>query len=188
MLMTDSYEHVTASKLALPLSPTLTILTILLAVLSIANAVFLPLFLRPTSASAQKTRQFVAASVNIVQAILTTVLATLLFSTAIPSATRACLLGTTWQNLFSSKDAAAIRRIQDAFECCGFNSLRDRAWPFAEDLRSGPACAERFGRTVACGVPWTATLQRTAGTEGCIVVAIGVLQVRTWCCVHLSSY
>jgi hypothetical protein len=169
--------HATASNLALPVSPTLTILAILLPISAIANTIFLPIYLRTDLASARQTRQFVANSVQVVQLLLTTVLATLLLSSAVPSAARTCLLASTWQSLFSSKNAASIRRIQDAFECCGFNSVRDRAWPFAEDRGSGSACAERFGRTATCSVSWTAALQRTAGMDSGVVIAVGVLQV-----------
>lgn len=41
-----------------------------------------------------------------------------------------CRMETQWTRFFSSHNQDAIRSIQTALQCCGYNSIRDRAWPF----------------------------------------------------------
>lgn len=92
------------------------------------------------------------------------------------SGPRACELSTLWQRLFRGKDAKTIRAIQDALECCGFRSVKDMAWPFPPaDVAT---CATRFDRSLPCQGPWAGALQRSAGVEFGIVVAVGLIQVR----------
>ncbi|KAK5080485.1 hypothetical protein LTR05_008596 [Lithohypha guttulata] len=43
---------------------------------------------------------------------------------------RTCLSELQWKHWFQNKDDGVIRSIQEKFCCCGFNSMRDRAWPF----------------------------------------------------------
>ncbi|KAL1900570.1 hypothetical protein Sste5346_002293 [Sporothrix stenoceras] len=183
------YEHVFTTSLSLPLSPVLTVLAIVLPVLSFANTIALPAALTATDNNDSLTlvltrrRPLLVASLlqgfHLIQLLLAIILAVFFFERTAPSSIRSCLLGTAWQHLFATKNAAALRRIQDALDCCGFNSVRDRAWPFAEHVGrgGGVACAERFGRTQACAAPWTAALQRTAGIEGGIAAAVFLLQV-----------
>ena len=185
-LLTDlpcSYEHHTASILSLPLSPALTALAIVLPFLGLVNSLSLPNAF-PGSTIAHRrdrdaiyTRLFQAA--QLLQLILSVILSTSFFADAVPSAVRDCLLSTTWQRMFVGKEGDAIRRIQDTFNCCGLNSVRDRAWPFAEDISKGGGvpCAERFGREVSCAGPWAATLQRSAGIDGGTATTVAVLQV-----------
>ncbi|KEY72983.1 hypothetical protein S7711_04654 [Stachybotrys chartarum IBT 7711] len=179
------YEHVFASTLSLPVSPAITVLTIILPVLAALNATaYLHLW---TSANSKVSRKILAISLQAVQAIVTTVLATLFASDIFPSAARDCLLSTSWQKLFSAHDVDAIRQIQDSLECCGFNSVRDRPWPFPNH-HGANACTETYGRTTPCIGPWSLALQRHAGLELGILLAIGVFQVvglflvsgRTW--------
>ncbi|ERS98983.1 hypothetical protein HMPREF1624_04178 [Sporothrix schenckii ATCC 58251] len=187
------YEHVHATALALPLSPALTVLAIVLPVVSFANTVVLPAALAVDDGTnnnnnssgrvlvfARRRPLLVASLVqalNAGQFLLAVVLAVLFLERSAPSAIRACVVGTAWQHLFATKNAAVVRRIQDALDCCGFNSVRDRAWPFAEDIgHGGAACAERFGRTQACAAPWTAALERTTGVEGGLAAGVLLLQ------------
>ena len=95
----------------------------------------------------------------------------------VPSAVRKCMLETTWQRLFSAHNADAIRRIQDHLNCCGFNTVRDRAWPF-QGHEVSRQCSEIYDRTTACSGPWRAALQRNSGVEFGVVLGIGILQVR----------
>lgn len=111
---------------------------------------------------------------HLLQGIITTILATLYAQDLVPSAVRDCELSTRWQALFRSKDEQGIRLIQDAFQCCGFRSVRDMAWPFPP---AAVQCAARFDRTMACQGPWTAALRRGAGVELGLVLAVGLLQV-----------
>lgn len=78
--------------------------------------------------------------------------------------------------MWTDHDGDAIRRIQDAFNCCGFNSIKDRSWPFPRKGSQGN-CAAQWGRTTPCVGPWTAALQKGSGAEFGVVAAVGLLQV-----------
>ncbi|KAG6041856.1 hypothetical protein E4U41_001016 [Claviceps citrina] len=178
------YEHASSASLSLPISPSTTIPTILLPVIGLANTLAHLRLSRPSRPPPQPHHALLARTLQAVQALATTVLATLLFSNVVPSAARTCLLSTIWQRHFRNHDADAIRRIQDAFHCCGFNTVRDRAWPFP-DHQSARRCAETYGREVSCAQPWARALQRNAGLDFGIVVAVGLFQIATW---FLSEY
>lgn len=77
--------------------------------------------------------------------------------------------------LFRAHDGATIRRIQDTLDCCGYNSVRDRAFPFTTTAPS--TCAETYGRAVACVKPWRGAMQVNSGLEFGIVMAVGLMQV-----------
>ncbi|GAO14049.1 hypothetical protein UVI_02035980 [Ustilaginoidea virens] len=164
--------HVSSASLSLPISPALTIITVLLPLAAAANALF---YLRSAAPYG-----VVATALQVAQGVLTAVLATLLFASAVPSAARACLLSTLWQRLFRARDAESILRIQDALDCCGFNTVRDRAWPFPADRVPAHQCAETYGRDAACARPWGAALQRNAGLGLGVVLLVGLLQMASW--------
>ncbi|KAG8410260.1 hypothetical protein J3458_017975 [Metarhizium acridum] len=168
------YEHIRSTSLSLPISPALTIITLLLPLAAAANA-----FSYPRLARSHSRLNLLAQALQVGQAILTTVLATLLFSNILPSAARDCLLSTLWQRFFSSHDARSIRRIQDALNCCGFNTVRDRAWPFPNQ-HTAQQCAETYGRDTACIQPWRTALQRNAGVSFGIVLFIGIFQIASF--------
>lgn len=170
----NSYEHLNSATLSLPISPALTIVTVILPFLAAINAIFYPRLRRWASSTAP--RRVLAIALQALQAILVTALATLFMSDMLPSAARTCLLSTTWQRLFSAHDADSIRRIQDAFACCGFNTVRDRAWPFPSQQTSRE-CTETYGRSTACAGPWQLALRRSAGLELGVVLAVALLQV-----------
>ncbi|KAI9833202.1 MAG: hypothetical protein M1819_003825 [Sarea resinae] len=99
-----------------------------------------------------------------VQLIYETVIATLSLTYMVPG----CALEAQWSHLYRSKDGDAIRRIQDRFQCCGFNTRVDRAWPFPHGRPGdgfGPNQCERMyeGRNRACGGPWRQAEQTHAG-------------------------
>lgn len=173
------------------MSPALTIFAILLPLVAAANALLVPIMTQrnpppsssSTSLSVPRRRSlasllFTPRTVQILQllqGILTTVLATLFFQDMVPSEVRDCALSGHWQHLFRDKDAAAIKSIQDALNCCGFRSVKDMAWPFPPaEVR----CAARFERDLACQQPWTQALRRSAGGDFGVVLVVGLLQAR----------
>lgn len=171
-----SYEHTNSVTLSLPLSPVLTFLTILVPLLAAANATALPYLLREKARSPGRLLVRLAhpAITQGLQGILLVVLATLYTTYVVPGATRDCGLSNIWGRLFRAKDAQSVRAIQDAFECCGFRSVKDMAWPFPPvDI----ACAQRFDRVLPCRGPWTGALQRSGGVELGVVVVVAILQV-----------
>lgn len=182
ILTPRSYEHVHSVNLSLPLSAALTFVTILLPLFAAANAYLVPHLTR-TSASKPagstslhlllRSPRFLQV-LQVLQGIVTTVLATLYAQELVPGETRGCELATRWQHLFRAKDALAIKTIQDALECCGFRSVRDMAWPFPP---TEVQCAARFDRHMACRGAWTGALQTSAGVNFGVVLAVGLLQV-----------
>lgn len=81
--------------------------------------------------------------------------------------------------MYRANDAEGIRRVQDVLDCCGFNSVRDRAFPFSRNSPS--TCAETYGRSSACRAPWMGALQSSAAIDFAVVVAVGLMQVRDLC-------
>ncbi|KAG6359999.1 hypothetical protein INS49_011055 [Diaporthe citri] len=170
------YEHTNSVTLSLPLSPVLTFLTILLPLIAAANATALPYLLREKARSPRRLLVKLAhpAVSQGLQGIITVVLATLYTTYIVPGATRDCGLSSVWEHLFRTKDAQSVKAIQDAFECCGFRSVKDMAWPFTPvDI----ACAQRFDRTLPCRGPWTSALQRSAGVEFGVIIIVAILQI-----------
>lgn len=154
----------------------LTFLTILLPLCAAANATALPYLLREKARSPGRLLVRLAhpAVTQGLQGILTVVLATLYTTYIVPGAARDCGLSGIWERLFRAKDAQSVKAIQDAFECCGFRSVKDMAWPFPPvDV----ACAQRFDRALPCRGPWTGALQGSAGVELGVVVVVAALQV-----------
>ncbi|KUI60662.1 hypothetical protein VP1G_07884 [Cytospora mali] len=169
------YEHINTVTLSLPLSPVLTFLTILLPVFAAVNAFALPYLTRKSSHPPKSLLNPThPAVIQVLQGILTTVFATLYATHIAPGESGTCELSTIWQRLFRGKDVKSIRAIQDAFECCGFRSVKDMAWPFPP---ADVPCTVRFDRSVSCQGPWTSALQRNAGVEFGVVIAVGLLQI-----------
>ncbi len=108
-----------------------------------------------------------------------TVLGTLFFSGILPSEARECLLQTRWKGFWTSHDANSIRAVQDAFNCCGFRTIKDMAWPFPHGNPKEPqsTCESQFGRTLACRVPWEQALQQNNGTGLAITIFTAVIQI-----------
>jgi len=77
--------------------------------------------------------------------------------------------------MFRAKDAEGIRRIQDAFNCCGFNSARDMAYPFPDASHGSDACLVRYERQRACMEPWRHEEQKVA-----IMLLVVPLAVFVW--------
>jgi hypothetical protein len=69
-----------------------------------------------------------------------------------------------------SKNAQAIRAIQDALNCCGLRSTVDRAWPFRDARHEVTACQEAFGRARSCFEGWRGAERRVAGVILGVVV------------------
>lgn len=171
----SSYEHVSSFALSLPLKPGLTFVTILLPLLAGANLLSLPYLTSKGPRRSGSVLGFLHPVVpQVLQGIVTTVLATLYFSDVVPSASMGCELSTQWQHLFRTKDERAIRAIQEAFQCCGFRTVKDMAWPFPP---TAVQCPARFDRSLACQGPWTSALQRSAGVNFGVVAAVGIIQV-----------
>lgn len=113
-----------------------------------------------------------------VLAIYETVIATLAFTHMVPSDDLTCLLDRKWSQIWSNKDEGAIKRIQDAHECCGLNSIRDRAWPFPDKDHGTDACIKAFGRKKSCIGDWRQDEQIQAGLLLFVALMTFALKVR----------
>ncbi|KAI8649725.1 hypothetical protein NCS55_01434900 [Fusarium keratoplasticum] len=166
--------HVHNASLSLPISPAISVLTIILPIAAFLNAYTHPSLLRRSHAS-NRLQHFAPVVLQTLQGLVTTILATLLFEGVVPSQGLECLLETSWMGMFRAHDASGIRRIQDALDCCGFNSVKDRAYPFP---KSGPStCAETYGRITACRGLWRRAMQTSAGADFAVVLVVGLMQV-----------
>ncbi|KAF6794609.1 hypothetical protein CSOJ01_13652 [Colletotrichum sojae] len=167
--------HVSSANLALPIAPFLTLLPIFLPILGAANALVYPRLLFKASQSPARAEQLLPTTLQTLQGILTTALAVLFLQSAMPNANLTCGLTTTWQQMFAGKDEGTIKRIQDSLNCCGLNSVKDRASPFTGDIR----CAQRYGRDTPCIGPWRDMTIRNSTMDLVVVLAVGVLQILT---------
>ena len=70
---------------------------------------------------------------------------------ALPPDLRACRAELQWDHFFRSKNEAVIRSIQSQLGCCGFNSMRDRAWPFPAKHVVADTCERTSGFQSSCG-------------------------------------
>ncbi|KAI7084272.1 hypothetical protein KC356_g6905 [Hortaea werneckii] len=108
--------------------------------------------------------------------IYETVVATLAGVYVSPFGGMQCALKDRWAALRSAKDADSIRKIQDAFNCCGLMSTKDMAWPFPEKAHpEADRCLVRFDRSQACIGPWRAEEQRVAVMLMIVPIAILVI-------------
>ncbi|KAI1401241.1 hypothetical protein F4819DRAFT_508571 [Hypoxylon fuscum] len=173
------YVQVTASTLSLPLSTGTTVLTILLPFLAAANVFYTPMLhrtLRQKITSSPAFLQLLPIALQVIQGVLTVVLATLA-AEGFAGPTLECGLEGNWQRLWRANDGRAIERIQDSFNCCGLRSMKDKDWPKLQ-------CSNfNKGRHDSCLVPWRASMQRSSGFEFGIAVIVGVLQL-----VHLALF
>lgn len=100
---------------------------------------------------------------NTIIFIYSTVVITLLGTHAGPPSGLDCGLRKRWETMFKSKNAEAIRTIQDAFECCGLINSRDMAWPFPDKTHDTHACENMFRRNTGCMGAWKAEEKQIAG-------------------------
>ncbi|KAI1800862.1 hypothetical protein F4811DRAFT_556457 [Daldinia bambusicola] len=174
------YVQVTSSTLFLPISTGTTVLTIILPFIAAANLFYMPRFsqmFRQRVTSSPSLLRFLPMAPPVLQAILTVVLATLAAEGFSSGQLTDCSLELNWQHLYTAHDERAISRIQDALNCCGFRSVKDRSAPHDR-------CHELHDdRNDFCLIPWRATMQRNSGLEFGIAVAVGLIQL-----VHLVLF
>ncbi|KAI6086610.1 hypothetical protein F4821DRAFT_238151 [Hypoxylon rubiginosum] len=165
------YVQVTSSTLSFPLSTGTTVLTIILPLLAAVNFFGTDLLKRtlPRRASASLTLQlYLPVVLQLIQGVLTVVLATLTAEGLEPVD---CILEGNWSRLYRAKDDRALERIQDTFNCCGLRSIVDRTAPRGE-------CKNIYkDRHDSCLSPWHASMQRSAGLDFAVALAVGIFQL-----------
>lgn len=119
------------------------------------------------------------------QLIYETVVATLALTYILPPSSLNCGLNERWQQIWLTENERAVKDIQDAFNCCGFTTVKDRAWPFSKRVAS--SCAETFGRTKSCAGPWRKAEQTTAGLFLLVAVVVFCIKVSQCFCLDLPT-
>ncbi|GAP85593.1 putative tetraspanin Tsp3 [Rosellinia necatrix] len=164
------YVQVSSSTLSLPIPTATTVLTILLPLFAAANVIYTPLLGR--FIGAPKIQQLLLPALHIIQGAIIVVIATLAAEGFVPSNSLDCQLDTAWQALWRNKNGRAIERIQNQFDCCGYRSIKDQAWP-----PQPQKCAEIYGRHTACGTSWHAAMHTTSGLQFAVAVVAGIVQL-----------
>jgi hypothetical protein len=99
-----------------------------------------------------------------------------------------CALREQWLAMFRDKNADQIKRIQEAFDCCGFRNVRDMPWPFPAKGVSVDTCRQRFDRTVGCEGAWRDKERTVAGLMIAVAVGVFVWVVRNILSFFLSFF
>jgi hypothetical protein len=177
-----SYAYSEVHRLSLPISQ---ILALFAAFLPIATGISLQSahhLLRIHAKNLGLTRPTLCVILLIAfQLIYETVVATLALTHMAPPSSLNCGLEEQWKRLWMSKDEAAIKRIQNRFDCCGFNSVLDRAWPVPGKEVGVGECQKRFDRTQSCAGPWRQAEQINAGLLFTVAAVIFVIKVCSLC-------
>ncbi|TKA69869.1 hypothetical protein B0A49_05548 [Cryomyces minteri] len=92
----------------------------------------------------------------IVLCVYETAIATLAGTHIAPVGGLRCGLEEQWAGLFHARKAKRIRRIQDAFQCCGLLGVKDRAFPFPDKEHGNDACVKVYGWQKSCLESWRA--------------------------------
>jgi hypothetical protein len=168
------YAYYQIRTLSLPISQAFAIITL---VLPLAIVFSTQTAYRLLQTYAAHPRPILFLALFAFQLIYETIIATLSLTFMVPS----CRLEEQWKRLNSNKDANAIRRIQDRFNCCGFNTVVDRAWPFPhgrpDEGFGADQCKRMFGRDRPCSGPWRQAEQLNAGALFAVAIIIFVVKV-----------
>lgn len=116
-----------------------------------------------------------------------TALATLALTHMVPPDSLTCHLDQRWGQLFSNKNGEAIRRIQDAYQCCGLHSVVDKAWPLPDNTHGSDACVNTFGRQNSCFGDWRRDEQISGGLLLLVAVTTLLLKVGGRSCNGISD-
>ncbi|KAI9855779.1 MAG: hypothetical protein M1824_005852 [Vezdaea acicularis] len=170
-----SYAWTQALYLSLPIS----VLAGFTACLPVVSSISVPFLeglhrmLPKTNSGAYVIPNYVIPVVKVLILIYTIVVATLTITYLAPDDVAHCRLETQWQHMFV-EGSQVIKRIQDARQCCGFNSAVDRAWPLVNQghPRHKPdECRKMFERDLACVGPWTSDMKLNASLLLFVAVA-----------------
>ncbi|KAI6247324.1 hypothetical protein HI914_04220 [Erysiphe necator] len=161
--------------LSLPISQTFATFALILPTVAAASLQGIRILLKTSWKERKISFNLPLLALIIIQIIYETVIATLSLTYIVPESALNCALGERWQELFMNKDEQAIRAIQDSFDCCGFKTTKDRAWPFSNDKPS--SCTQTYGRSQSCLAPWRRSEKTNASLIFLIVVVVFLTKV-----------
>jgi hypothetical protein len=113
-----------------------------------------------------------------VLSILVAVLTSLVGPYASGNVGELCVLGSKWANLYRDHNGKAIKTIEEALQCCGFNGPMDDPWPRPTKGHLSP-CTELYGWQGACRGVW-------GGAQRAIAKALLVVLIVSWI-LHVSD-
>lgn len=169
------YAYSQIRYLSLPIPQALAFLTVVLPIITgVSTHASYMLVKRSSKELSELTLPLVA--VIGFQLVYETAIATLALTYMIPPASLRCGLAEKWLSLYNSKNGMAIGKIQDALDCCGLNSVKDKAFPFQRDGHAS-TCAIDFGRSQTCFGGWRKAEQTTAGLLFLVAVITFLIKV-----------
>ncbi|KAL3460410.1 hypothetical protein BJX64DRAFT_263044 [Aspergillus heterothallicus] len=165
--------------LFLPLSTWIPILATLLPPISLI-AIASTRILAGSASNAPRRWSQPLQFLNHAHTIILSIVATAALAYLYPDDILTCHLNNQWQYFFQHKDAHAIRAVQDRYQCCGFRSIHDRAWPFKDHDHGDNACELQLGYRRSCFEPWRGAQRRTSWMVVAAVVCVLILKVGVW--------
>lgn len=174
-----SYAYAQIGSFALPIPQALALFTVVLPLITGISTQSVGTLMQKSS---REKRQLTLPILAIIGFTLMydTAIAVLALTHILPPSALSCGLNERWTKLYIAKDARGIRAIQDAFECCGFKTVKDRAFPFTSNSPS--TCAADFRRSQSCLAPWRGAEQWTAGLL--LLVAVAVFLIKVYLALH----
>jgi hypothetical protein len=175
MLLQSRYSYSRIRFLSLPIPQALALFTVVLPLITgISTQGAYSLIQRSSKKENFKLTIPLLAVIGF-QLIYETIVATLALTHILPPSALKCGLHEKWNFLYAQKDVNAVRAIQDAFDCCGFNSIYDRAYPFNDNGKS--SCAKVFNRNKSCFGEWRKAEQINAGLLLLVALVVFVIKV-----------
>lgn len=168
-------------SLSLPVSRVIATASILLPVLTGVSLRSAQTITRRGKSSFSKA----ALAVFVLLIIYETIIGTLALSHMTPPGNLNCGLERQWAALYSSKNAEAIRRVQDRHQCCGLRSVLHEAWPFPDRTHNAASCQTAFNRNRSCLGRWRQDEQVTGGLILLVAIGTFLLKVSSLAVVNL---
>ncbi|KAF8460284.1 hypothetical protein BDZ91DRAFT_798987 [Kalaharituber pfeilii] len=192
LMFTGGYAWQMKSFLYLPISGLLGLASSLLPILSLMSIQYM----RIGSGASRKRggngprlteKMFIGAFVLL---ILDAVVITLA-STSIPSSQISCPLDARWSTLYRT-NLPAIKRIQDAFDCCGYHSSADKFYPKPDHPPEGthPKCTDTYPTRVGrvCYPLWRGQNQRIATLIIVVAIVSAVMKIGALLFLRVSNH
>ncbi|PQE06159.1 tetraspanin Tsp3 protein [Rutstroemia sp. NJR-2017a BBW] len=188
MATATSYAYSQIRALSLPISQALALFTIVLPLVTGISTQGVRGLLQRRNSSEQNELTLPLIAVIGFQLIYETVVATLALTYMIPPESLRCGLDDKWQKMYHDKNARQIRGIQDGLNCCGYKSVRDRAWPFLPSAEKPGNCAETTDRSQSCFGVWRQAEQINAGLLLLVAIIVFIVKVSVFIIGHTGGY